>query len=231
MFLFLLASCGKRTIVVEQQLNEEVVIYPDYKEVTIPANIAPLNISLLDLDDAQLIIDKNSKSITIPLNSDLANNNKVLNFYKSTFNQIIEYKNDFDFGNPLNKKSGISGEAYIYELLLSSGNYKRVKWQMLSEDCSGETFEYNGKIYNIKPDDSHYDILVETYDNHKIYIEVKSTKKKFGKKVPFYLSQKQIEMISSIKSSDKYVLAVVFDVNIQPKHFFMVLNDNLDKNI
>ena len=57
MFLFLLASCGKRTIVVEQQLNEEVVIYPDYKEVTIPANIAPLNISLHDLDDAQLIIE------------------------------------------------------------------------------------------------------------------------------------------------------------------------------
>ena len=102
---------------------------------------------------------------------------------------------------------------------------------MLSQDYSGETFEYNGKVYNIKPDDSHYDILVETYDNHKIYIEVKSTKKKLGKKVPFYLSQKQIEMISSIKSPDKYVLAVVFDVNIQPKHFFMVLNDNLDKNI
>ncbi len=57
MALFLCTSCGGRTIVVEQQLNEETAIYPDYKEVTIPVNIAPLNISLLDMDDAQLILE------------------------------------------------------------------------------------------------------------------------------------------------------------------------------
>ena len=57
MTLFLLASCGERMIVVEQQLNEEIVIYPDYKGVTIPSNIAPLNISLQNLDNAQLIIE------------------------------------------------------------------------------------------------------------------------------------------------------------------------------
>lgn len=55
--LFLFASCGERVIVIEQQLNEEAAIYPDYKEVTIPSNIAPLNISLVDLEDAQLIIE------------------------------------------------------------------------------------------------------------------------------------------------------------------------------
>ena len=182
-------------------------------------------------DDTQLTINKSSKSITIPLNTDLVKDKKALNFYKNTFSQIMDYKDDFDFGNHLNKKSGISGEAYIYELLLNSGNYKSVKWQMLSGTSSGETFYYKGKIYKIKPDDPHYDILVETYDNHKLYIEVKSTKNKFGKKVPFYLSQKQIEMIKSIKPQDKYILAVVFDVIIKPKHFFMILNDNLDKNI
>ena len=57
MALFLLASCGERMIVVEQQLDEEIVIYPDYKGVTIPSNIAPLNISLQNLDNAQLIIE------------------------------------------------------------------------------------------------------------------------------------------------------------------------------
>ncbi len=57
MALFLCTSCGERIIVVEQQLNEETAIYPDYKEVTIPVNIAPLNISLLDMDDAQLILE------------------------------------------------------------------------------------------------------------------------------------------------------------------------------
>ena len=44
----------------EQQLNEEASIYPDYKEVTIPANIAPLNISLINLNDAQLILEGES---------------------------------------------------------------------------------------------------------------------------------------------------------------------------
>ena len=172
-------------------------------------------------DNKQLIINKDSKSITIPLNSDLASNKKALNFYKNIFIQIMDYKDDLDFGNPLNKKRGISGEAYIYELLLKSGKYKRVKWLMLSETNSGESFEYNGKVYNINGD-SHYDILVETFDNHKFYIEVKSTKDKFGKKVPFYLSRKQIEMIKSIKSPDKYILAVVLDVFMNPKHFFMI---------
>ena len=117
-------------------------------------------------DDTKLTINKDSKSITIPLNTDVVKDKKALNFYKSTFSQIMDFKDDFDFGNPLNKKSGISGEAYIYELLLNSGNYKSVKWQMLNETNSGETFYYNGKIYKIKPDDSHYDILVETYDNY-----------------------------------------------------------------
>ena len=182
-------------------------------------------------DNTQLTINKDSKSITIPLNPEITSNKKAINFYKSNLSQILDYKDDLDFGNPVNKKSGISGEAYIYELLLNSGIYKKVKWQMLSETYSGETFNYNGKIYNIKQDDSHYDILVETYNNHKLYIEVKSTKKKFRKKVPFYLSQKQIEMIKSTKPPDKYILAVVFDVLTKPKHFFMILNDNLDKSI
>ncbi|MBO7417931.1 MAG: PD40 domain-containing protein [Bacteroidaceae bacterium] len=57
MTLILCTSCGERTIVVEQQLNEDVAIYPDYKEVTIPSNIAPLNFSPLELGDAQLIAE------------------------------------------------------------------------------------------------------------------------------------------------------------------------------
>ena len=35
----------------------------------------------------------------------------------------------------------------------------------------------NGKIYNVIPDYSPYDIVVETFDNYKLYIEVKSTRK------------------------------------------------------
>lgn len=67
---------------------------------------------------------------------------------------------------------------------------------------------------------------METFEKSKLYIEVKSTKGKFGKKVPFYISCKQIEMMKSIKSPDKYILAVVFNVMDNPKHFFMELIDN-----
>ena len=115
----------------------------------------------------------------------------------------------------------------MYEFLKNSGEYKKVTWNILNEKGLGEIFEYKGKKYNIVQDDSHYDIVVETYDNYKIYIEVKSTKNKFGKKVPFYLSHKQIEIMESIKSPDKYILAVVFDVLYEPKHFFMELSNNL----
>ena len=37
-----------------------------------------------------------------------------------------------------------------------------------------------GKKYNLKNDYSNYDIVIETFNNNKIFIEVKSTKSKFG---------------------------------------------------
>ena len=178
-------------------------------------------------DKKQYIIKDGENNIKIICNSDLISNEKNHNFYQTAFNNVISYQDDFDFGNKLKEKTGFSGEAYIYELLLNSGKYKNVKWLMLSENGFGEDFEFNGKKYNIKQDDSHYDIVVETFENYKYYIEVKSTKNKFGNKVPFYLSQKQIETMKSIKSPDKYILAVVFNILIEPKHFFMILNDDM----
>ena len=101
------------------------------------------------------------------------------------------YGNDLDFSSKSIRQNGIIGEVYIYELLKNSGNYKKVTWKMLNEDKVGELFEYNGKKYYLNNSEgSPYDIEVETYHGNKYYIEVKSTKNKFGKKVPFYLSQK-----------------------------------------
>ena len=54
--LFLIAACGNRNIQPTIQLQEEVEIYPDYKDVTIPPNIAPLNFSIEGNEDAQLIL-------------------------------------------------------------------------------------------------------------------------------------------------------------------------------
>ena len=73
----------------------------------------------------------------------------------------------------------------------------------------------------------YYDILVETFDDQKIYVEVKSTRNVFNNKVPFYLSQKQIEKMKQIEDSSEYVLAIVFDVMGQPKHLFMTLIKNI----
>jgi len=181
-----------------------------------------------DFDDSnkQFVIGEGTKSIKVSCNPDLVSDENTFNFYKSAFNDILSYSDDFDFENPVNIRTGISGEAYIYELLSNSGKYKSVKWLMLDETGKGQPFEYKGKTYNIVQDYSHYDILVETYDNQKLYIEVKSTKREFGNKVPFFISKKQIEMMETTKSPDKYILAVVFDVMYNPKHFFMVLSDS-----
>jgi len=126
--------------------------------------------------------------------------------------------------NATNKTVGISGEAYIYEHLLNSGKFRSVKWNMLDFTGPGEYFIFNGNIYFIALNsEKHYDILVETFNNRKIYIEVKSTRGEFGNKIPFYISYKQLEMMELVQPPDEYLLAVVFNVLENPKHFFMTL--------
>lgn len=39
-----------------QESKQEIAIYPDYKDVTIPVNIAPLNFSIADSSEHCLII-------------------------------------------------------------------------------------------------------------------------------------------------------------------------------
>ena len=178
----------------------------------------------------QIIINDNSKKINLEFNSDLISDDNI-NFMKKSFNNILSYGNELDFSIKDNRKNGILGEVYIYELLKKSGNFKKVRWKMLNKDKKGELFQYNGKKYYINNSEgSPYDIVVETYKGNKYYIEVKSTKNKFGKKVPFYLSQKQIETMETVKYPNKYVLAVVYDVIYNPRHFFMCLSDNINDN-
>ena len=162
--------------------------------------------------------------IKVILNDEIASNEKDIDFYKKSFDNIFQYGDDLDFENSFNKKTGNFGEAYIYELLKNSGKYKNVIWKMLSTNENGEDIEINGKVYNVIPDDSPYDIVVETFDNYKLYIEVKSTRKNMGNKVPFYISQRQIDMMERTKPPDKYILAIVFNVMDAPRHFFMTLD-------
>ncbi|ORX42552.1 hypothetical protein BCR36DRAFT_253372, partial [Piromyces finnis] len=133
-----------------------------------------------------------------------------------------------------NEKTGYSGEAYIYELLMNLlrlGQLKSVEWKTLSKNGCGTKLDYHGKTYYLSPDGAHYDIVVETNNGRKIYIEVKSTKHSYNEnKVPFFLSQKQIDMMNDIKYPNEYILAIVFDVFCNPKHFFMSLRNNVVEN-
>ena len=196
--------------------------------------------------------DSNYKSNTIIHGSSFNNPSEIeigdkkisIAFSKFTNNEInhltnilyphMTYGYDFDLGgkinfeNPINKRTGICGEAYIYELLKNTGKYKNVKWNMLSKNGVGEKFEFGGKVYNILNDYSDHDILVETYDGRIIYIEVKSTKYKFenNKKVPFYLSRNQINKMRN-SNANEYILAIVFDIMSKPEHFFMTLRSEV----
>ena len=174
-------------------------------------------------------VTSENKSINISFNSEITKDKNLYDFYRNSLSSFLQYGFDFDFGykNSINMRTGISGEAYIYELLSSSGKYKSVKWNMLDNSGLGVDFEYNGKIYKIHCDGSHYDILVETFDGRKIYVEVKSTKYNFYNKVPFYISQKQIEKMKQIELPNEYVLTIVFNVMSQPKHFFMTLRKSI----
>ena len=64
--LLLAASC-QGDIQVDQQLKGEAKIFPDYKDVTAPSNIAPLNFQLLDAEGqaTQLIIEGGGQSFQV----------------------------------------------------------------------------------------------------------------------------------------------------------------------
>lgn len=58
--LLLLSSCGKRTYTVPTTFTEvdnAVSIYPDYTDITIPANIAPLNFTLLNSEAKEVVAE------------------------------------------------------------------------------------------------------------------------------------------------------------------------------
>lgn len=61
-------SCGKGDIQVTGILNETLTIVPDYKDVTIPVNIAPLNFSVLDSTEHCLIVK--GKATTFQVHSE-----------------------------------------------------------------------------------------------------------------------------------------------------------------
>jgi len=164
----------------------------------------------------------NNKSVRLAFNSSISNEERK--FYEKSLVNVMKYNDDFDF-TYANRFNGFFGEAYIYEKLLRSKKFKSITWTRRKDD--GEKFEYNGKTYFIDPSCSDYDIIAETQDDHKYYIIVKSTRYDFDNKVPFYFSKKQIDKMKKIRSPNRYILAIVFGVMNNPKHFFMNLKSNI----
>lgn len=65
--------CSSAKVNIEGTLSEEPNIYPDYKEVTIPANIAPLNFCMPDSADYRLCISDGQKELWLHADDGLFN--------------------------------------------------------------------------------------------------------------------------------------------------------------
>lgn len=68
------------------------------------------------------------------------------------------------------------GEGYVYEHLLSFSCFKKVEWNVMSNDsnCPSITLNNNHK-YFIDEKGEHFDIYAEDYNGQKYYFEVKTT--------------------------------------------------------
>lgn len=60
-----LFSCEDGDVHITKSLDEEITIYPDYKDVTIPVNIAPLNFSVADSSEYCLILKGRESQIQV----------------------------------------------------------------------------------------------------------------------------------------------------------------------
>ncbi|OUM58403.1 hypothetical protein PIROE2DRAFT_16332 [Piromyces sp. E2] len=215
-------------IITKLMKNKNILQMLDNDEITDDINESSQNNkAVVKHDDTfsepTIISDSDGcNQISISFRSTIRSNNETMNFYKEYIGYLFNNGN-----NSVNRRTGRCGEAYIYEYLCNTGLYKNVTWNMLSSDGQGELLEYNNKEYRIIQDGAHHDIVVETNDNRKIYIEVKSTRYSFGNKVPFFLSEQQIYEMQKTLPPNEYLLAIVFDVMNHPKHFFMSLKNKI----
>ena len=170
-------------------------------------------------------ISKEESNTEVSFLSEIPKNSQIIIEDDDLFYE--ENKTD-DKSKDRNKKIEIIGQIYIYELLLNTEKFKRIKWNLLEEsgNANYEEFDYKGKTYKLINNCSNlpnFDIQVETFDNRNIYIEVKSSKNEFETKSPIYISHKQVEMMEKIDFPNEYFIAMVFNALENPNHFFKLL--------
>lgn len=67
----LFAACSQKDIEITGNLDQDITIFPDYKEVTIPLNIAPLNFSIADSSEHRLVIKGKDSQLQVCSNDGL----------------------------------------------------------------------------------------------------------------------------------------------------------------
>lgn len=86
-FVLLFLGCTNYSNLHESELNSEANIFPDYKNVTIPFNIAPLNFIIRDSADKYLVVLKGEKSEVIEILSDDGNIQIPIKKWKKLLNE------------------------------------------------------------------------------------------------------------------------------------------------
>lgn len=85
LFFLSLAACTER-VIDATQLNEKPALYPDYVDVTIPYNIAPLNFQLDDMEGVDWVdvVLKGSRSGDIHIST-----RRLVDFDKQEWNELV----------------------------------------------------------------------------------------------------------------------------------------------
>ncbi|PTN09302.1 uncharacterized protein DUF3883 [Mangrovibacterium marinum] len=132
-----------------------------------------------------------------------------------------------------NYENGYKGEAYIYGQLMKSGQYKNIVWPNKSEvPTHFEITDHEGNQYYINDERNGYDIVAETEDGRKVFIEVKSTRTLLADadKIALPISRREWQFVNKINGNDKYCLARVFDVENSPQgHYLSMMGIGVTK--
>ena len=142
------------------------------------------------------------------------------------WNGTSEYQPESEVEERRNYENGYKGEAYIYSQLKKSGQFQNISWEHKSEVPTDiQIVDYEGESHFIKENYSKYDLIVETNEGAKIYIEVKSTRTSLADAdtIALPISSREWKYVNQINVNDKYYLARVFNVENNPEGHYLSL--------
>lgn len=134
-----------------------------------------------------------------------------------------------------NRENSYKGEAYIYSQLIKSDHFKNVIWEQKSVEPTELTIiDYENNSHYIKKNYNDYDLIAETHEGNRIYIEVKSTRTSIQEvdRIAIPISSREWKFVNQISINDKYCLARVFDVENEPQGYYLsIMGNGLGTNV